>query len=233
MATKRKPRNVSLGSLDHLMQQERAERRTMPLGITAAVVLHVLAFAMTWPSIAGPPPEPPEKRIYHRVPLISHVPEPPPPAEIPKPQVRHRRVQIPDPNPDEPKVFRELPPPKDIDIPEGWIDPKGVSIPEPPPPVRDTVIAGKDVHPPEVRHSVPPQYTKPALVVMLEGDVVLRLTIDPTGRVVSTEVLKPLGLGLTEAAIEATSQWIFEPCRVNGREVTVIYDLTVKFRLTR
>ncbi|MCP4902081.1 MAG: energy transducer TonB [bacterium] len=224
---------TSLGSLDHLLQQDQAERRTMPLGITAAFLVHVLAFAMTWPSLAGPPPAPDTEQVFRRVPPISYVPPPPPPEAQPQLQPRVRRVQIPDPTPLEPEIMSEYQDPPPMEIPVGVIPIEGIPIPPESPPPPTEVIVGRDVDPPTIRSSVPPQFTKAALVARLQGNVVLRLTIDPQGDVIETEVLSPLGLGLTDAAIEATKQWKFEPCTVNGHPVTVIYDLTVKFRLAR
>jgi len=47
----------------------------------------------------------------------------------------------------------------------------------------------------------------------------------------SIEVLSGLGLGLTEAAVKAARQWVFEPSTYNGRPTSVQYILTVRFNL--
>ena len=53
------------------------------------------------------------------------------------------------------------------------------------------------------------------------------------GTVADVKVLRPLGLGLTESAVEAAWQWRFEPSTLDGRPVSVIYQLSVIFTLSR
>jgi protein TonB len=38
-------------------------------------------------------------------------------------------------------------------------------------------------------------------------------------------------MGLEEAAVDAIKQWRFKPATLNGRPVTVYYNLTVNFKL--
>jgi protein TonB len=76
-----------------------------------------------------------------------------------------------------------------------------------------------------------PQYTEAARQARVQGVVIVQAIIDCTGTVTSVTVLKALPLGLSEAAVEAISQWRFEPARVNGSPVSVYYNLTVNFRL--
>jgi TonB family protein len=63
--------------------------------------------------------------------------------------------------------------------------------------------------------------------------VVLKLLIGTDGRVESVEVLRSLPLGLTESAVDAARQWVFEPSTYNGRATAVEYILTVRFSLAR
>jgi len=44
-------------------------------------------------------------------------------------------------------------------------------------------------------------------------------------------VVKPLGYGLDEAAIEAVSQWRYKPAMEDGRPVATRYNATINFRL--
>ena len=65
-----------------------------------------------------------------------------------------------------------------------------------------------------------------------EGAVILSLTIGRNGRIEAIEVLRQLPFGLTESAVEAARQWVFEPSTVRGRPVRVQYILTVRFSLS-
>ena len=56
-----------------------------------------------------------------------------------------------------------------------------------------------------------PEYTEEARVAELEGTVVLGGAIGEDGFAHDLEVLRPLGLGLDEKAIEAVKQWHFQP----------------------
>jgi TonB family protein len=142
-----------------------------------------------------------------------------------------RRVPIPAANPDEPVIVERDRP---AEIPsENWLEIVDTSQLGPPPePEQATVaLAGIDVEPPRVVQRVEPRYTDPAIHVRQEGAVILSLLIDTRGRVADITVLRGLPFGLTENAVEAVGQWLFEPCTVNGKPVSVRYTLTVRFRL--
>ena len=44
-------------------------------------------------------------------------------------------------------------------------------------------------------------------------------------------VLKGLPMGLSEAAEEAVKRWKFKPATLNGKPVSVYFNLTVNFQL--
>ena len=83
-----------------------------------------------------------------------------------------------------------------------------------------------------VKISAPqPQYTEEARRARVQGVVILQAIVDCRGHVTNITVLQGLPMGLTEAAIDAISRWRFEPARLDGRPVSVYYNLTVNFRL--
>lgn len=45
--------------------------------------------------------------------------------------------------------------------------------------------------------------------------------------------MSPLGLGLDEKAVEAVSQWRFQPATVNGQPLRVRAVVEVNFRLAK
>ena len=57
--------------------------------------------------------------------------------------------------------------------------------------------------------------------------------IDKEGDVVDARILRPLGLGCSEAALEAIRAWKYRPATLNGRHVAVYLTVTVRFQLQR
>ncbi len=70
---------------------------------------------------------------------------------------------------------------------------------------------------PSPTHRVQPPY--PEAGDGAEGDVVLALTITPTGAVGHADVVESKGAALDRAAIAAAEQWTFSPARRNGRPI--------------
>ncbi len=78
---------------------------------------------------------------------------------------------------------------------------------------------------------VEPLYPETARRLHQGGTVILQTVIDESGRVIDVEVVKGLGFGLQQAAIDAVSKWRFQPATMNGRAVKVFFNLTVQFSL--
>lgn len=92
---------------------------------------------------------------------------------------------------------------------------------------------GVDVTAPRAVLKEPPAYTEPARKERIQGVVVLQLVIDEAGRVAEVDALKGLPHGLTESAIETVKRWKFEPARHDGKPVSVLYNITINFRLQK
>jgi protein TonB len=65
----------------------------------------------------------------------------------------------------------------------------------------------------------------------MQGTVIVEAIIDKSGAVTAVRVLKPLPMGLDNAAAEAVKKWRFKPATLNGRPVAVYFVLTVNFQL--
>jgi periplasmic protein TonB len=76
-----------------------------------------------------------------------------------------------------------------------------------------------------------PQYSEEARKAKWGGTVLLSLVVDETGHTKDIKVLKPLGLGLDEKAIEAVTKWTFIPGKKGGKPVAVAAQIEVTFRL--
>jgi TonB family protein len=90
---------------------------------------------------------------------------------------------------------------------------------------------GGAVSAPVVLYKVDPEYTAEARQAKLWGTVVLQLIVDTNGHARNIRVVRSLGLGLDEKAIEALSQWKFLPGVRNGQPVAVQVTIEMNFRL--
>ncbi|HEV8241778.1 MAG TPA: energy transducer TonB [Thermoanaerobaculia bacterium] len=82
---------------------------------------------------------------------------------------------------------------------------------------------------PETIFRVTPRYTEAARIARREGTVIVQATIDRTGHVTDLRLIKSLGLGLDESAMNAVQQWRFKPAVLAGRPVPVYFQLSVNF----
>lgn len=95
-------------------------------------------------------------------------------------------------------------------------------------PVRNPAVPAKLIH------SVEAVLTEAQKRSRVSGIVILELVIETDGRVSGGRVLKPLPLGLNDAAIEAVRQWKYEPARdVNGDVVRSVQNAVVNIRAER
>lgn len=90
-------------------------------------------------------------------------------------------------------------------------------------------VGGK-VSAPVPIHKVEPQYTETARQAHIEGVVVLSIVIGPDGVPGNVRVVRPLGYGLDEKAIEAITQWRFRPGQKDGNPVAVPATVEMNFR---
>ena len=61
--------------------------------------------------------------------------------------------------------------------------------------------------------------------------MVLYVEVDTAGKARNLRVIRSLGLGLDEKAIEAVQKWRFRPGQRNGQPVIVAATIEVNFRL--
>jgi TonB family protein len=82
-----------------------------------------------------------------------------------------------------------------------------------------------------VLYKVEPEYSDDARKVQLQGTVVLRIEVDERGLARNLKVIRPLGLGLDERALDAVKQWRFRPAYRNGQPTVATAIVEVSFRL--
>jgi TonB family protein len=90
---------------------------------------------------------------------------------------------------------------------------------------------GGGVSAPAVISKREPGYTEEARIAKLSGGVLLSMVVDKDGFARNIRVVRPLGMGLDEKAIEAVSQWKFQPGQKDGQPVNVRATIEVNFKL--
>jgi TonB family protein len=76
-----------------------------------------------------------------------------------------------------------------------------------------------------------PEYSEEARKAKWQGAVLLQVVIDDSGVPQNIQVVRPLGLGLDQKAIEAVEKWRFKPGMKDGQPVPVAANIEVQFRL--
>jgi TonB family protein len=90
---------------------------------------------------------------------------------------------------------------------------------------------GADVEAPVLLRKVDPEYTEEARAARLQGTVVVSTVIGEDGRAHDLKVVKGLGLGLDEKALESVAAWHFLAGKKGGQAVPVESTIEVNFRL--
>jgi TonB family protein len=90
---------------------------------------------------------------------------------------------------------------------------------------------GGNVSEPVPIYKPDPAYSEEARKAKYQGTVVLWIVVDAAGAVTDCRVVKPLGLGLDEKAVETVRTWKFKPAMRNGTPVPVRVMVEVSFRL--
>jgi protein TonB len=65
----------------------------------------------------------------------------------------------------------------------------------------------------------------------VSGDVEVYLWVDEHGNPTHVRVVRGMGMGLDERAVEAVKQYKFKPAMENGRAVTVEMYIDVTFQI--
>lgn len=90
---------------------------------------------------------------------------------------------------------------------------------------------GGDVSAPQLITKVEPEYSEEARKAKYSGTVLLSIVVDSNGLPRDVHVIRSLGLGLDEKAIEAVMKWRFRAGMKGGRPVATQAQVEVNFRL--
>jgi periplasmic protein TonB len=90
---------------------------------------------------------------------------------------------------------------------------------------------GAGVSAPVVLHKVEPEFSPEARAAKYQGVVLVAAVIDSDGKPRDLRVIRGVGMGLDQNAVEAVKQWRFSPAKKDGRPVAVSVNIEVDFRL--
>jgi TonB family protein len=90
---------------------------------------------------------------------------------------------------------------------------------------------GGGVSAPVVIYKPEPEYSEEARKVKHQGVVLMAVIVGPDGRPRDLRILRPLGMGLDEKALDAVKTWRFEPAKKDGVPVAVLVNIEVGFNL--
>jgi TonB family protein len=100
-----------------------------------------------------------------------------------------------------------------------------------PPRTLAVYTVGGDVKAPVPIYKPEPAYTREARAAKLEGTNVFWVIVDADGTVADVKLVRSLGKGLDESAIETIRTWKFEPATKNRKPVPVRVMVDVDFRI--
>ena len=90
---------------------------------------------------------------------------------------------------------------------------------------------GGGVSAPVVLFAPEPEFSEEARKAKVAGNVLVYLQVDTQGRPQHVRVLRGIGLGLDEKAMEAVRQYKFKPAMENGHPVAVEMNVEVNFQI--
>jgi len=96
----------------------------------------------------------------------------------------------------------------------------------------DPVRVGGKLNEPRLLTRVLPEYPLVAKQAGIQGDVVVKTTIDPKGNVVNMQVLSGPAM-LRAPALAALRRWKYEPSTLDGQPIAVQMSVTIRFSGTR
>lgn len=90
---------------------------------------------------------------------------------------------------------------------------------------------GGGISAPVLVYSVKPEFSDQARKIKISGNVLVNLWVDEKGNPSHVRVLRGIGMGLDEKAVDAVKQYRFKPALENGRPVLVELNVDVTFQI--
>jgi len=87
------------------------------------------------------------------------------------------------------------------------------------------------IHDPVLTYQVEPEFSEQARKAKFSGNVQVYLWVDELGNPSHIRVIRGVGMGLDEKAVEAVRQYKFKPATLNGKPVKVDLYIDVNFNI--
>jgi TonB family protein len=100
-----------------------------------------------------------------------------------------------------------------------------------PPDENGVYKVGNGIAAPSIASKVDPEYTPEAKDAKVEGTVLVQVVVGTDGLAHDINVIKGIGGGLDEKAVEAVQKWHFNPGMKEGQPVPVRASIEINFRL--
>ena len=78
---------------------------------------------------------------------------------------------------------------------------------------------------------VEPEFSEEARKAKVAGNVLVNLWVDTSGNPSHVRIIRGVGMGLDEKAVEAVRQYRFKPAMENGKPVLVELNVEVNFQI--
>lgn len=186
----------------------------LQIGFLFAILVHAVAFAF-WPEYVPSIYKLREERI-EVIDIPPQIEVPPPPEEVARPEVAVE-VEASDEASEEETIAPT------------FLDAQNLPPAPPPPPPEPEMFFAFDTYPVVVR-SAEPKYPELARKAEVEGTVMIMVTIDESGNVLSAWVAESGAEVLNEAAVEAAYKFKFTPAK--QRDVPVKATISIPFRFS-
>jgi len=186
----------------------------LEIGFLFAILVHAVAFAF-WPEYVPSVYKLREERI-EVIDIPPQIEVPPPPEEVARPEVAVE-VEASDEASEEETIAPT------------FLDAQNLPPAPPPPPPEPEMFFAFDTYP-VVTRSAEPKYPELARKAEVEGTVMVMVTIDEQGNVISAWVAESSAEVLNEAAVEAAYKFKFTPAK--QRDVPVKATISIPFRFS-
>jgi protein TonB len=90
---------------------------------------------------------------------------------------------------------------------------------------------GGGVSEPEVIRQVEPEFSEEARKTKTMGSVLVGLIVGTDGKPQNVHIVRGIGMGLDQKAVEAVQQYLFKPAMENGKPVPVELNVEVNFQI--
>jgi len=110
----------------------------------------------------------------------------------------------------------------------------GKSAPRPlaAPPTGQRILVGGNVHPSRLIKQARPDYPEELQQLGVQGTVMIKAVISKEGTVLNPVVVNTaIDSRLAKLALDAVSQWTYEPTLLNGQPVEVVTSIDIAFQL--